>query len=189
LTDNYHKLGWDCGDVDYEELEPLLVRYTRNIPIVFTKGREKAAYLEKILSRHVVDLESMGCPALPRLPRIDAECLAKEHKNSDSQCALRNAIRLSTWCSDNRDVTDLSTSKARLLTYSNFSVPYINPSDLADVGFYSTREGDRVQCAYCPTGIKYWQSVDVPAHVHKRSSPTCPLLHEFNSGTDECGWV
>lgn len=72
----------------------------------------------------------------------------------------------------------MANEKDRLRTFDigNWPAFFINPVELARVGFFYTQARDRVECAFCETFIYDWEPGDRPLLEHIRHSPDCPLL-------------
>lgn len=87
---------------------------------------------------------------------------------------------------DNPDSVDNNTSypvqanynyeNVRLTTYDTWTVPFINKTILAKVGFYYLQEDDKVKCNFCRIIIKRWENGDNPIEEHIKWSPSCPLM-------------
>lgn len=176
IEKHHHGILWEEGDVSHKDLRTLLIDKTRGYNILFVKGSLKAQYLEEILSRHVVDLESMGCPALKCLDEFKGKCLHEKHSDPSKICALQNVFKLVLWCNDNADKVDLKHENVRLKTFSGFPVPFIHPSLMAEAGFYYCGKSDKVQCAFCPIAIHRWVQRDIPICEHRKFSPGCPFV-------------
>ncbi|KAL4231501.1 hypothetical protein ACF0H5_009079 [Mactra antiquata] len=48
--------------------------------------------------------------------------------------------------------------------------------DLADAGFFYTKESDIVECFACGVRVCQWMKEDVPANEHKKWSPDCVYI-------------
>lgn len=91
-TLRHHGLNYSSGTHTQEEVETELVRITA-AHTVYTKGRDKKAYLEKVLGRPVVDLTSRGCPPF----RVEESKCCKEHFKENAFCAVAGASFLFEW--------------------------------------------------------------------------------------------
>lgn len=49
---------------------------------------------------------------------------------------------------------------------------------LAKYGFYYTGVGHKCKCAFCGLVYGNWSDTDKPEDIHRRLSPTCPLVHD-----------
>lgn len=77
---------------------------------------------------------------------------------------------------DERDEIDYHYETARLESFRNWPVPYMEPSRLAAAGFYFTGEADIVKCFECRIEIYKWLKGDDPMADHKRESPNCRFI-------------
>ena len=53
---------------------------------------------------------------------------------------------------------------------------------MAQAGFYSFGEGDRVQCVFCRGSLHRWEADDIALDEHKRSFPFCRFVKGFDCG-------
>ncbi|XP_026819889.1 putative inhibitor of apoptosis [Rhopalosiphum maidis] len=89
---------------------------------------------------------------------------------------LREHIRLSQKCP--YVVYAMKLIKGRLLTFSNWSVEFLNPYGMAQAGYFYTGVQDRVKCLLCMTEFGNWQQHDFPFDKHAFQSPQCPYVIE-----------
>lgn len=77
-----------------------------------------------------------------------------------------------------RPQLDLNREDVRLQTFENESwdVPFLNTSQLAQIGFYYIGPQDTVRCHFCRVEIGKWEPDDHCFTEHSRWSPSCPLL-------------
>ncbi|XP_068122959.1 baculoviral IAP repeat-containing protein 2 [Hyperolius riggenbachi] len=68
------------------------------------------------------------------------------------------------------------TEEARLRTYSNWPVTFLNPADLAKAGFYYVGPGDKVACFACEGKLSNWEPNDNAMSEHRRHFPDCPFM-------------
>lgn len=74
------------------------------------------------------------------------------------------------------------------------------PADMADAGFFYTKQSDKVICYFCGGGMKDWSPDDIPWEEHARFFQSCPyvliikgeeFIHEIVSGkvksSERCG--
>ncbi|AAC59034.1 inhibitor of apoptosis protein 3 [Orgyia pseudotsugata multiple nucleopolyhedrovirus] len=71
---------------------------------------------------------------------------------------------------------DMKNKAARLGTYTNWPVQFLEPSRMAASGFYYLGRGDEVRCAFCKVEITNWVRGDDPETDHKRWAPQCPFV-------------
>ena len=66
LENNHHGINWFHGDIEYKCLESVSRTSLRDYKIVFTKGEQKARFLNKVHDT-VIDLSELNCPSLNTL--------------------------------------------------------------------------------------------------------------------------
>nr|ALR70562.1 inhibitor of apoptosis protein 3 [Anticarsia gemmatalis multiple nucleopolyhedrovirus]ALR71819.1 inhibitor of apoptosis protein 3 [Anticarsia gemmatalis multiple nucleopolyhedrovirus] len=76
------------------------------------------------------------------------------------------------------NMSDMKDENARLATYVNWPVSFLEPSQMAANGFYYLGRADEVRCAFCKVEIMRWLEGDDPAVDHKRWAPQCPFLRK-----------
>ncbi|XP_060607417.1 E3 ubiquitin-protein ligase XIAP-like [Ruditapes philippinarum] len=69
-------------------------------------------------------------------------------------------------------------------TFPKDNKPYI--IRLAQAGFYSTCNGDEVECHSCLLRIYNWSSDDDPMEIHLSSSPSCQFLRRSLGSHQRC---
>ncbi|XP_066587225.1 death-associated inhibitor of apoptosis 1-like isoform X2 [Prorops nasuta] len=89
--------------------------------------------------------------------------------------------------SDEVDNIDYRFEAARLASYENWPVPYMEPEKLAAAGFYFTREDDKVKCFECNVEICQWMEGDNPMVDHQRWSPRCRFIRRIACGNVPIG--
>lgn len=97
---NYLGIGWNSGDIPYNKLTQTLQNAVTGATRVYVKGAEKKKHIEQVLHStvEVVTLESLGCPPLRSLPRINcAPCHHHELLPTKSICAARNVQIIKDW--------------------------------------------------------------------------------------------
>ncbi|AJD09274.1 inhibitor of apoptosis protein 3 [Condylorrhiza vestigialis mutiple nucleopolyhedrovirus] len=75
-------------------------------------------------------------------------------------------------------MSDMKNENARLATYVNWPVSFLEPSQMAANGFYYLGRADEVRCAFCKVEIMRWLEGDDPAADHKRWAPQCPFMQQ-----------
>ncbi|XP_019568240.2 baculoviral IAP repeat-containing protein 2 isoform X2 [Rhinolophus sinicus] len=70
----------------------------------------------------------------------------------------------------------MSTEEARFLTYHEWPLSFLSPSELARAGFYYIGPGDRVACFACGGTLSNWEPKDDAMSEHRRHFPNCPFL-------------
>jgi hypothetical protein len=86
-TSKYHMLHWNSGDIDYQQLEHLLVSETSKYTHILTKGRDKMNFLSKILNRPIID---MSTARMPKYKALNSDACSF-HYSKAAHCAERNA--------------------------------------------------------------------------------------------------
>lgn len=68
LSHHFHGLDFNLGFSNYDSLLQVLNYHTEHAKLIFTPTREKAKILENLFKtrRIVFDLETLGCPPIPR---------------------------------------------------------------------------------------------------------------------------
>lgn len=90
LTKFHHSLKWSDGFVSMEDYEKILMRLTRNVPIVYVKGKEKALHIGKTIKRCVLEVDEKET----NIKKSSPHCTF--HISNDCVCALSNVYKLST---------------------------------------------------------------------------------------------
>lgn len=98
LTANFHRIEWEYGYTPHKLVNQILREATRNVSRIYVRGREKVIFLQRILSRTIVNLETYS-PPLKRLPENKRYCVyhAETNLHGDYVCALHNATKLKIW--------------------------------------------------------------------------------------------
>ncbi|KAH8286105.1 hypothetical protein KR054_002713 [Drosophila jambulina] len=76
----------------------------------------------------------------------------------------------------NNIMNDLNREEARLKTFINWPLEWLDKHQLAQTGMYYTKVNDKVKCYFCGVEIGCWEQEDQPVPEHQRWSPNCPLL-------------
>jgi hypothetical protein len=105
LSKNFHGIEWYEGDTPYKNLRRHLRTVAQFTNRIFTRGSDKSAFLHRITSRNIINLEEeKECPSFHQLPRLEQTCLIHNIKsktnNREYTCALNNALRLRKWLKD-----------------------------------------------------------------------------------------
>lgn len=91
LSTHIFGLQWTDGDVPYSELQRLLTTYTKHYGILYTHGRRRQQFLQRILGRSVVNLEDLHCPKSSKLVFPVKTCAHYLHQFRTFRCALQEA--------------------------------------------------------------------------------------------------
>lgn len=71
----------------------------------------------------------------------------------------------------------LNCEANRLKTFEKWDVSYkVSACRLANAGFFSTGNGDEVECFSCGLQIRDWTGEEKPKEAHLRRSPRCPMF-------------
>ncbi|XP_016935530.3 death-associated inhibitor of apoptosis 1 [Drosophila suzukii] len=73
-------------------------------------------------------------------------------------------------------MNDLNREEARLKTFTNWPLEWLDKRQLAQTGMFYTHVDDKVKCYFCGVEIGRWEQEDLPVPEHQRWSPNCPLL-------------
>ncbi|KAH8234869.1 hypothetical protein KR032_004627, partial [Drosophila birchii] len=76
----------------------------------------------------------------------------------------------------NNIMNDLNREEARLKTFTNWPLEWLDKHQLAQTGMFYTNVNDKVKCHFCGVEIGCWEQEDQPVPEHQRWSPNCPLL-------------
>ncbi|KAK2582335.1 hypothetical protein KPH14_004672 [Odynerus spinipes] len=82
---------------------------------------------------------------------------------------------------DEVDNPDYQLESARLQSFRNWPVTFVEPTILATAGFYYTGEADKVRCFECQEEICQWEP-DVPAIDRIRHSQRCHFIKNISCG-------
>ncbi|XP_015599785.1 death-associated inhibitor of apoptosis 1 isoform X2 [Cephus cinctus] len=85
------------------------------------------------------------------------------------------------------DGNDYHFEEARLRSYRNWPLDYMDPAILARAGFFYTGEGDKVTCFECHVKICQWVEGDNPMVDHQRWSARCRFIRKIPCGNVPIG--
>lgn len=88
LMHNHHCISWDVGFVPVHLCSDILCHLLQSTDKIFVKGREKADFIRKIISKPVFELEEETL----RLQQMKPSCLY--HSSDIAMCALTNCYTL-----------------------------------------------------------------------------------------------
>lgn len=88
---------------------------------------------------------------------------------------------------DDVDYTDFRFESARLNSYVNWPLSYIEPKTLAAAGFYYTSQKDAVKCFECGLVLRQWTQGDNPWVDHQQFSGHCRFLRGIPCGNVPIG--
>ena len=104
LENYHHKIAWEDGMFDYDEVFADLRKIIRDADIIYVKGCEKTLFIRKITGKFTVDLDKLDCPGacmlpIPQLWRT-VGCNYHNHSNYDGVCSLFQAMKFREWLLD-----------------------------------------------------------------------------------------
>lgn len=102
LERNFHGLSWDSGDLIYGKAKELIEAILKPARTVYVKGLEKKRWLTSFMDESsassIVDLETLECPSLRKLPTILPVIRCPHHSHiSEFNCATENVKSLKNW--------------------------------------------------------------------------------------------
>ena len=123
--------------------------------------------------------------------RVPAD-MYRQDDDSNTGCNSAGCSSASCYTSDSKTLplsrrfidierTMMYESK-RLSTFVNWSIPWLDPKDLAAAGFFSVRDDDMVACTFCYSFAVNWKRGDIPRDRHERCNPGCPFLRGESAG-------
>lgn len=86
---NGHLLSWNSGKLPYTSLRVILTSLFASYTTLYTKGPEKAKFLQKLSGRPILDLNQLGCPNVLCWDRVYVRC--PDHTPDFRHCALAKA--------------------------------------------------------------------------------------------------
>jgi len=103
LSHHFHYIRWYEGSINYDNLQDILDHMGRQYSIIFTKGQEKAKFLQGFITKTVIDLSTSNIcqKSFKEYNRTSNDINAKqlctyvENPNHNiTNCSLRNALIL-----------------------------------------------------------------------------------------------
>lgn len=92
------------------------------------------------------------------------------------------SLPIETLKSDDVDYTDYRFEVARLNSFVNWTVQFIDPKKLAAAGFFYTGKNDGVRCFVCLIVLSGWVEGDDPMVEHQRWSGKCGFVRKLPCG-------
>lgn len=131
IIKHLHGIPWNEGTVPFDILGKVLLAKLYDAEYIFVKGLEKQVWLDNQLSlkKHapIINLEDMGCPALPTLRM--AACSFK-HMHKDLSCATQNGRYLRLWFLEKYGDSPSEKKSLELLQHVN-SLKDLSKHDIA----------------------------------------------------------
>lgn len=95
-----HRIPWDEGDVEYDQLAKILHRITSDFNVIYVKGGQKIDFIRQQVPDNlsIVNVESMGCPKMNTLLEplsIGAHCIF--HNSEPTMCAVHKSRAIAHW--------------------------------------------------------------------------------------------
>jgi len=104
LTNNFHGLQWEEGDVPYHKLNDILSTYLNSYTTVYMKGEEKKDFIQKKIRARVIDMKQIGCPPLrkPDFWSLSTRYTCMRHRDTQFVCSRDQALKLYSWYISNK---------------------------------------------------------------------------------------
>jgi hypothetical protein len=100
----YHGIAWEEGDITLDECVDSMKSLGMEKCLLFTKGREKAKFLEKMLGSPVSDM-GVVCPSIRKIPYKNP---CRAHNIVNARCSLISAQYLHDWMKNGHcDITKI----------------------------------------------------------------------------------
>jgi len=75
-------------------------------------------------------------------------------------------------------MSGLMSNRERFATFESWPLDFLSPQRMSKCGFFYTRRGDIVKCAYCGVEIGDWLIDDDPWNEHFKHSPSCSFVKD-----------
>lgn len=192
LMENFHRLSWSDGEIEYDTRKIVDVILSFNPQMVFVKSLQKHKFLTDLLSRvsnfkhiTVLDIEREGCCEKPKKITNFLKCPIKTHANGDSfvKCALHNAISYNEWLNKPLHCCDYTREKDRLDSFGKVwsdKIDFFSPArSIAKIGFYYVGSSDVIKCAWCGIQLSNLMVKSNIVDLHNSLAPRCPSLIDY----------
>lgn len=136
LTHNHHGIEWFEGDITLQQLHIKLRDIARGSGKIYAFGPINAGYLQAVMSREIVNLETVNCPTFSTLAFNSQRCL--HHglmRRPELTCSLNRAVRLKQWILEDVPPTSLyypaeqTTSTEAVLGDNSHTIPLTDEHD------------------------------------------------------------
>lgn len=128
---------------------------------------------------------SHGDHVMAKHRRLDPRCpfIVNPAMSGNVPKTIQNTPLFNNYGMDNNE--RFLNYEERIRSYIDWPVSHIvTPESLADAGFYSIRQADKVKCAFCNGIVGFWEVGDDPKSEHRRHFPNCPyVLTDFGRQT------
>ena len=114
LTCYHHGIEWYDGESNLNDVYAALRSISRNAQNIYVRGYQKVNLLERVLARHITNLEEYSCPSFKNLPGTDEHFCAYHGKKSEKfACALTCANKLRMWLRKTLYMNDTSADDGK----------------------------------------------------------------------------
>lgn len=110
-----------------------------------------------------------------------------DFKPSPNSCLSPPSVIIPRVLQDEVDNCDYRFEAARLQSFEDWPVPFIERETLAADGFYYTGVCDVVRCFECLLELSQWVEGDNPMVDHQRWSPECRFIRKMPCGNVPIG--
>ena len=102
LTKYHHGIEWYEGETSLKTLQQYLRSVLKDAENIYTRGRDKATYLQLISARDIINLEeNKKCPSFAKMETSGVVChlhaLHAKREIKSYTCALSNVQKLRSW--------------------------------------------------------------------------------------------
>lgn len=157
---------------------PFVLNTSDNVPCVQEPEAEMSLTNQSPVSVTIPeDADDVG-PATPRLltrynmPRVSGPRVeVGQHQHDAGSASPEGPVEM-----------DYKSEAVRLASFVNWTIPFIQPSDLARAGFYSLNNFDSCKCAFCDNCVGDWVEGDDPMTEHRNLFPMCPFINGYQVG-------
>jgi len=100
VTNYFSRINWLDGFISYSKFDSIMYRFCSKFKTIYTNGEEKRAWIQMFTTSKVVNYPI----SKEFLASKDVCCLAvANEKHANSNCAIKNAYRLSEYLSCNKE--------------------------------------------------------------------------------------
>lgn len=163
LENNYHRIPWEYGDVEYsvDTIKHLCSYYTT----IYTKGEEKFHFLRQFHNnvRQIPD----NAPKLKvnnRAAYCPAHPVHQVKVNEKEHCALQTALFYAEWLKKQNDYT-YESSRLESFVDNKENLPPEKINQMAKYGFYYDKKRNKAVCVWCNDTYD-WHVACVNYYVH-----------------------
>jgi len=100
VTNYFSRINWLDGFISYNKFDSIMYRFCSKFKTIYTNGEEKRAWIQMFTTSNVINYPI----SKDFLASKDVCCLAvANEKHANSNCAIKNAYRLSEYLSCNKE--------------------------------------------------------------------------------------